>query len=61
MSSRRDEFSAAYPTRPIKMNPTARQMLRALRAEADPSRVPVLQGFFRTQPGGTAKATGFSE
>jgi 3-methyladenine DNA glycosylase AlkD len=26
-------------------------MLRALRAEADPSREPVLQGFFRTKPG----------
>ena len=53
MSSRRDEFSEPlhYQPRPIEMNPTARQMLRALRAEADPSRVPVLQGFFRTQPG----------
>jgi 3-methyladenine DNA glycosylase AlkD len=33
------------------MKPTARQMLRALRAEADPSRAVTLQQFFRTGPG----------
>jgi 3-methyladenine DNA glycosylase AlkD len=33
------------------MKPTARQMLRALRAEADPSRAVSLQRFFRTGPG----------
>jgi 3-methyladenine DNA glycosylase AlkD len=30
---------------------TAPQLLRALRAAADPTRVPVLQSFFRTNPG----------
>jgi 3-methyladenine DNA glycosylase AlkD len=32
-------------------DPTAAQMLESLRQNADPSRVPVLQRFFRTQPG----------
>jgi 3-methyladenine DNA glycosylase AlkD len=34
-----------------KSDPTAAQMLKVLRENADPSRVPVLQRFFRTQPG----------
>ena len=38
---------------------TATQMLRALRAEADGSRVAVLQRFFRTQPGQYAEADRF--
>jgi 3-methyladenine DNA glycosylase AlkD len=38
---------------------TAGQMLRALRAEADPSRVAVLQRFFRTQPGQYAEGDRF--
>ena len=35
----------------MKSDPTAAQMLEVLREKADPSRVPVLQRFFRTQPG----------
>ncbi len=38
---------------------TAGQMLRSLRAEADPSRVAVLQRFFRTQPGDYAEGDRF--
>jgi 3-methyladenine DNA glycosylase AlkD len=38
---------------------TAGQMVRALRAEADPSRVAVLQRFFRTQPGQYAEGDRF--
>ena len=38
---------------------TIGQMLRALRAEADPSRVAVLQRFFRTQPGEYAEGDRF--
>ena len=38
---------------------TAGRMLRALRAEADPSRVAVLQRFFRTQPGEYAEGDRF--
>ena len=36
---------------PAEMRITARQMMRALHAAADPSRVAVLQRFFRTGPG----------
>jgi 3-methyladenine DNA glycosylase AlkD len=38
---------------------TAGQMLRALRTDADPSRVAVLQRFFRTQPGQYAEGDRF--
>jgi 3-methyladenine DNA glycosylase AlkD len=35
----------------VRMSATARQMLQALRANADPARVPTLQRYFRTGPG----------